>query len=339
MGNQQSSSNIINDTVNKSLSNILISSSSSCSQTNSLEQSQVFSNITGEEGCSVSITDVNQMSQQSPNFTCASSKTNDSELMAKFKTELEQQAEAHIKNSTIGNAESRVENSNKLVNDIVNNISISNISSCVQDNFLKQSQGVNNIKASCPSFCRQPEVCVQLAKINPAFATAFCDSSKCNINMSGFNQSAIQGAIANCLAEDTNYQKALGESANTLTQMAETTNDGVDVSKIVDSAGNAVSNIISSSQTVFIVIGVVIVILAALAAYFLLSGGSSKLPAMNYQQFRTRPSMFRYPLSANTQFSMGPQQPPGNILSGISQNINPSLIAQAAQFSNQYLKK
>lgn len=331
MGNQQSSSTVINDTVNKSLSNILMSSSSTCAQTNSLEQKQVFSNITGDEGCNVTISDVNQTALQSPNFTCSSTKTNESDLMSKFKTELNQQAEAHIKNSTIGNAESRVTNSNKIVNDIVNNISISNVSSCVQDNFLKQSQGVDNVKASCPGYCRNADVCVELVKVSPTFAAAFCDPSKCSINVSGFNQSAVQGSIASCLVEDTNYQKVLSESGNTLSQMAKTTNDGVDVAKIIDSTGDAVSGVINSAQTSIIVIGIVIVVLVAIAAYFLLSGGSSKLPQFNYSQANSRNEMFSGPRSNNSNFSMGPQRSPNNFNSFL-----PNFPLRSSGFNTTY---
>lgn len=326
MGNQQSSASVINDTVNKSLSNILMSSSSSCTQTNTLSQKQVFSNITADDGCSVSISNIDQTANQSPNFTCSSSVANSSDLTSKFKTDLDQKAAAQISNFTIGNAQSSSDIKNKLVNDITNNINISNVSTCVQDNFLKQSQGVDTVKASCPGYCRNAHVCAELAAISPTFAAAFCDPSKCSINISGFNQSAIQGAIGNCLSSDSNYQKTLTDAANAIAQDAKASNTGVDLSQIIASAGQAAADIIKSSQLTFIVIGIVIVIVLGIGAYFLLSGGSSNIPQFNY------PRQFQQQFSPviNT-----PQLPPRTVNSDLS-NINKMGVNLPGNIMNNY---
>jgi len=287
MGNQQSSSDVISDTVNKSVTKVLISSSSTCGQSNSLTQSQVFNNIKGDTGCSVNITNVSQTANQTPNFTCSSNTSNSTDLMSQLQTQLKQQAEANIENSTLGNAEAQTTNINKIVNDISTDINISSVSSCVQDNFLKQSQGVNTISASCPSYCRDPSICVQMAPYDPKF----CDMSKCAIEVSDFAQASMQGAVGNCLASNQNYQKILSESANTVSQLAKATNTGVDVSEIVTAggnvvsgaitaSGNAASGVISSSTMPFIVIGIVIVLALLVGAYFMLNGGGEQVASI-----------------------------------------------------------
>jgi hypothetical protein len=268
MGNQQSSSETVSDIVNKSVSNVLVSSSSTCAQNNSLENLQVFNNITADEGCSISISNVSQTANQSPNFTCSSSSANSTDLQSKFQAELKQQTDAAIKNTTLGNANAQSKNTSKTVNDISTNIDINTVSSCVQNNFLKQTQGVNNLKASCPSYCRNPDVCAKL----PAGST-FCDSSKCSIALTDFTQSSIQNAVGKCLADNTTYQKVLSETATKVSQEAAAKNAGVSVAEIVTAGGGAISGIISSSQTIFIVIGVVIVIIVAIAIYFSMGSG------------------------------------------------------------------
>lgn len=288
MGAQQSTSDTINDTVNKSVSNVLVSSSSSCGQNNSLENTQVFKNISADEGCSVSFSDISQKAQQSPNFTCSSNSKNDSQLATQFKNELQQQANATTSNFPIGYASDASKISNKLVNDITNNISISNVSSCVQNNFLKQSQGIDTIHASCPSYCRNQQICVDLAKVSPTLAATTCDMSKCNVPFNNISQSAIQSAVGNCLSNNTNYQHILGEASTNLAQTTTTKNTGVDVGGIIESVGTASSNILTASWLPFIVIGIVVVLVIGIGAYFLMSSGSS----VNYNngQFRLGPS-------------------------------------------------
>lgn len=264
MGNQESTANVISDVVNKSVTNVLASSSSNCAQTNNLVQEQVFKDLQADEGCSLSFSNISQTSVQSPNFTCSSDSKNDTALASQFKTELLQQANATVSNSTIGNAVANSLNKNNTINDIANNINISTISSCVQDNFLKQSQGFNTIKASCPAYCRNPQLCIGL---DPKI----CDMSKCSINYSDISQSATQSAVASCLSSNANYQKILSETSNKIAQEAKTTNTGVSIPDIIKSGGNALSSVIGATWLPFIIIGIVIIIVIAIGSYFLMS--------------------------------------------------------------------
>lgn len=261
MGNQQSSTTIINDTVNKAATNVLMNSSSECSQNNSLSQIQVFKNISGAKGCSPNFSS-DQSAQQSPNFTCASDSKNESDLLTKFENELTQQAEAQAKNFVVGNAETRASTSNKIVNDVLTNINISNLSTCIQDNMATQSQSLEGIEYGCPAYCGNPELCrVFLEFGHPEL----CDQDKCIVHVADLAQAAVQSAVGNCLSKNTNLQKAINDNAITTTQVSNSKNTGVDVAEIV-----------SSFTGPIIAIGVVVVIMLMIAAYFLLQGGGTK---------------------------------------------------------------
>lgn len=293
MGAQQSTSNVINDTVNKSISNVLVSSSSNCAQNNTLENTQIFKNITPDEGCSLTFTNISQTAQQSPNFTCSSNSTNDSQLATQFKNDLQQEIDKKVSNFPIGYASDVSEITNKLVNDITNNISISNVSSCVQNNMLQQKQEFDTIKGSCPSYCNKSnsQMCVDLAKISPSLAATTCDMSKCNITFNNITQSSIQSAVGNCLSSNANYQSILSETATELSQVAKSENKGVDLGGIFESLGNAASNLLTSSFLPLIIIGIVVVLVIAIGAYFLLSsGGSSNMKIQPNQLNASIPS-------------------------------------------------
>lgn len=329
MGNQESTAISVSETVNKSISNVLASSSSSCGQNNNLIQEQVFKDIEADEGCSLSFSNISQTAIQSPNFTCSSDSKNDSALANQFKTQLQQQADARVSNSTIGNAVANSLNKNKTINEIVNNISISNVSSCVQDNFLKQSQGFHTIKASCPGYCKNPQLCVGLD-------SKICDMSQCKIEYNNISQSATQNAVASCLSSNANYQKILSETANEITQEAKAVNTGVDVSKIVDSTGNAVSGIITSSGDAtsgvimstampFIIIGVVIILVIAISAYFLMSPSKGS----NAQMLQ----------NAYTGSGIGPQQSSQGMFNPSFMSQVPGLMSQVPNLMSQAYRR
>jgi hypothetical protein len=324
MGNQESTAIVVSDTVNKSISNVLASSSSSCGQNNSLIQEQVFKDIDVGEYCGFNASNISQTAIQSPNFTCASDSKNDSALANQFKNELDQQVKASVSNSTIGNAVANSINKNKTINEISNNISISNVSSCVQDNFLKQSQGFHTIKASCPGYCKNPQLCVGL---DPKI----CDMSLCQVNFNNISQLATQNAVASCLSSNANYQKVLSETANEITQEAKAVNTGVDVSKIVDSTGNAVSGVITSSGDAasgvimstampFIIIGIVIILVIAISAYFLMSPSKGSNAQM-------------------LQNAYGPQQSSQGMFNPSFMSQVPGLMSQASGLMSQAYRR
>ena len=93
MGNQQSVASTINDTINKSISNVL-TSSTNCSQNNTVDAMITFQGIKTKGGCKLNFSDINQTINAAPNMTCAQSAANQAALASQFQTELNQNAAA-----------------------------------------------------------------------------------------------------------------------------------------------------------------------------------------------------------------------------------------------------
>lgn len=215
----KASSEVVNDTINKSVSNVLMQSSQSCSQNNSLTQDISFEKIKAADGCSLNFSGISQTAIQSPNFTCSSDSKNESQLATAFKTELQQQSEAALKGVALG-AEVESEIKNKLVNDITANINISQVSSCVQDNLAKQLLNFENISGSCPIYCRNPTICKDVPQI--------CDMDKCEITFKDISQSLTQEAVGNCLSSNTAVNQIVNDVSNKTQQKSSSKLEGID---------------------------------------------------------------------------------------------------------------
>jgi hypothetical protein len=252
MGNQQSTSTAISDVVNKSMTNVLISNSSTCGQNNSSVQELSFDNIEAGDGCSLSFNNISQTTSQTPNFTCSSQSQNETELLNKFKTELEQQASAAV--SGLGGALNSEATSNTISmvrNEIENNINISNTSTCVQNNVSEQLLNFSKIKTSCPAYCRNPSLCKGVEKL--------CDMDKCETDFSNISQSITQAAVANCLSSNSTITKIINDAANDISQTAESKNTGIDLFASLASFGSSLIPLI-----IGVVVLVVIIILSTL---------------------------------------------------------------------------
>lgn len=222
MGNQQSSADIVNDVLNKTVTNVLIENSQNCSQNNTSVQDMSFNDISADEGCSINFSGISQTALVAPNFTCSSKQENNSELMNKLQTALGSEAESKLSGLAGAlNSESRTTIKNKIVNEITNNINMSNVSSCVQDNLSKQKLQFKKIVASCPSYCRNVRQCKGVENM--------CDMSQCKINFTDINQSLTNKAVASCMSANENVQKIVNDVANDVTSSAKASNTGIDI--------------------------------------------------------------------------------------------------------------
>lgn len=216
MGNQQSITNVITDTVNKSVTNVLISNSSHCSQTNAALQSIGISNVRSQEGCTLTISGISQTSVQAPSFDCISQTMNEKELSSQFVTALKQEAKATVEGFPGALNSQAISNTvNKLINDIENNVSISNASSCVVNTLAEQMQEYGNLDLSCPAHCRDPSR-------NPRRS----DSSTCRNTIKDLTQDITQAAVAKCISTNENLSKIIADAANDLEQESESENKG-----------------------------------------------------------------------------------------------------------------
>lgn len=223
MGNQQSISNTVNDTVNKALTNVMMSSSQNCGQNTSAVQTMNFENLTFDKGCRGAFTDISQKAEQSPNFSCAMDAKNSQELLSQFKTQLDQNAQSKV--SGIGGAlnSQAISNSiNKLENEISNNINISNVATCVQDNLSQQTMNFKNMQVSCPIYCGDLSQCKDLPP-------SLCDMSQCKVPFENISQNLVQKAVANCLSSNSNVQSAINTASSEIKQSTASENTGVNM--------------------------------------------------------------------------------------------------------------
>jgi hypothetical protein len=221
MGNNQSISNTVSQVVNKSVSDVLIQNSSSCAQNNSSVQTLDISNINVGPACQLDITNINQKSVQTPNFSCSASQNSESALSAQLASVLQQNAKAElsgipgaINNQAISNAVS------KTVNDVTNNINMSNTASCVQSNLQNQGLVIDRINESCqfPSFCGS------LTSTSPQILQNACLPRV--VNIGNINQSLTQAAVANCLTNNKTISEAATKISTEVKQEATAVNTG-----------------------------------------------------------------------------------------------------------------
>ena len=258
MGNQQSTTSTINDTINKAVSNVLMSSSSNCAQNNSSNQTISVSNIHANN-CGLNVSGISQTSTQTPNFTCSSDSQNSADLQNQFKTQLQQQAESQVKN--LGGAlNSQAVSSavNTLTNSVENNINISQVSSCVQNNIASQNIQVNGVTATCPGYC------------TTGCPTGYtCDLANCSVNITDISQNLTQAAVGSCLATNKSLASAVTTAANSISQSASSTNSGIDIVSLLSSFG---------TFYIAIIVGIVVICLASLSSSIAsaLSGGGQE---------------------------------------------------------------
>lgn len=278
MGNQQSISTVINDTINKSMTDVLMSSSQNCSQTNSLVQTMNFNNITSEPGCSLKFSNISQDAKQSPNFKCALQSENSSKLLTDFKTTLEQ--EASSKTSGIGgslNSQSISDVKNRLINDITSKININTVANCVQDTLAEQTVNFTNIKGSCPSWCNNPALCA--AGLPSDLALKLCDTNLCTVSYDKISQNLVQSVVGECLSENKNVSDAVNTASNEIKQTSTSSSTGFDPASFM------------TSLLPSIIISCIILVILSSIGYFMMSaqGGDGEMPNMpnmpNMQNF------------------------------------------------------
>ncbi len=263
MGNQQSRSSIVQDVVNKSVSNVLMSSSSSCSQNNSMSQDLNISDIIVHGG-SLEVSGISQTGQQIPNFTCSSDSANSSSLANQFKTQLDQQATSAL--SGLGGAANSESNSSvvgNLKNEIEQNINISNVSKCVQDNLAKQKTNIGKFEINVPGYCA--------TGCPPGYS---CDMDACTVKVKDISQSLTQSAVGQCMASNQNLQQAINSASNQIKTSSVAENKGIDVAGMFNSLVSAVTGPMK-----YFVIGIIVVIILVIlvGGYFLMSPAGQEI--------------------------------------------------------------
>lgn len=224
MGSAQSISEAVSNTVTNSVTNVLVNNSASCGQNNSAAQTLTFKNIDAGN-CNVDFTNISQQTAQTPNFSCSSESTSNSELQTALKTALQQAAKSELS----GLSGAIVSNSlsttvSNVVNNISTNINMSNTSSCVQNNLTTQEQVYQNIKEGCPKSCSATS---DISKLTPAQILAM--NQLCTINFNNISQTMTQAAVAKCLSNNKAIQEAVAQISTEVKQEATAVNSGISV--------------------------------------------------------------------------------------------------------------
>lgn len=207
MGNAQSISDNIYDTISQSLTNILVQNSLGCSNNDAVEQTLSIRNITAPKGCSLNFEGISQSAIFLPDITCGMSTDNKGQLISKLKDELRLQARAKL--SGIGgaiNSQSISKIINKLVNDISVNIDIQQISKCVSQHIAKQRLSLENISTHCPAYCSDVSLCKGID----------CDMSQCKTSFKNISQSILLATVSKCISQSTNLHNVVNEASTKL---------------------------------------------------------------------------------------------------------------------------
>lgn len=213
MGNQSSKARTETNIVNESITNVLMSSSQSCSANMSANQELTFSDIK-TRGCTVNFKDISQEADLTQNFSCSQNSDQSSELAAKFKTELDVKTEALTKGMTIGSNSSESETLTNLKNKVVANINISSIATCVANAISNQKLSFGKLDIDC---------------------TGADDKS---LNFNNIKQKLTMTQVAKCIQSNKAASEATTEFENKLKLMTTAKTEGIDLFASLASLGS-----------------------------------------------------------------------------------------------------
>jgi hypothetical protein len=215
MGPQQSKSVDMATIVNESVTDVFMSNSQSCTQSNVQTQTMILEGIdTSGTNCGIDISNVTQASLQSPNLSCISNNANSTDIMTKLTDTIDQKAKAAVSGAS-GSVYSKsdAENIANVTNTIKTKIDISTASTCIQNNFNSQDMILKNFKSGCPACCG-----------NMNGIPKNCD---CKLKVSKIHQTALQTASANCITNNTAVAKAIADANANFKQASTANNSGI----------------------------------------------------------------------------------------------------------------
>lgn len=133
--------------INKSITEVIVSNSSSCSQSSNGIQSISISDIKLKY-CPLTII-VDQSNATTMELTCLNTTVSDTELQNQFKSNLEAKVASEIKGLNFGLSKSQTDNMTSIVNEIQNKINIQNIAQLVQNSINEQIVSIDKIEVEC----------------------------------------------------------------------------------------------------------------------------------------------------------------------------------------------
>jgi hypothetical protein len=199
----ESTSNIVNEAI----TDVLMESSSSCQNNQTIFQEQDISDIK-IIGCSLNIM---QSATASLNLSCSQDTTQNSELATKFSNTLDKKLESSVKGIMIGLSDTEVKSVENLVNKVKNSINISNVASCVASTLINQKQKLGKIEVDCTKL--------------PVGASSIVS----------FNQVVVSNAVAKCMQSNSAANQAITELDNKIKTAQSAQTVGLDLAALASS--------------------------------------------------------------------------------------------------------
>lgn len=199
-----SKTEVINEAVSKTLTDIAISNKTECKSSNKQDFLQEISNIKAGPNCGIRISGVTQDVTQDIKQLCISKNIKESKLQKQFKAKLKQNLKKASQGFELQVLDASMNKTvNKTVDIVETNVDIENLLSCISDQTQNVKQFLNDISNhSCPSFCNTD--CGKDCNMEYR-------RDMCTINIENIMQKGLQKATQNCLADNKNYTEAIQE--------------------------------------------------------------------------------------------------------------------------------
>lgn len=266
----ETSSTVLTEIVNKTTTDVVMSSINSSSQSNMASNILKIQDIKAGPACSIDIT-TKQSIIQTPDFSSVSEISQNSDLATAIKDAIE----TAVKNTSRGiqfmSSPENTETINRQMNEISTSVSNTSVVSCLQTNTASNDLLIQNVQSNCPKLCEKENL--QFSQ----FFTPLDFDKLCTTTISN-SQDIVQAAVASCLSKNQQVTKAINELATTLTSSVEQEKVGIDPEgiiestgdaggNIIDKGGKAASSVISSFQTLFIIGGIVLIVFLLYMAF------------------------------------------------------------------------
>ncbi len=262
----ETSSTVLTEIVNKTTTEVIMSSINQSSQSNLASNTLAIKDIRAGPACSIDIT-TTQSVIQTPNFQSVSELDQNSNLSTAIKDALESTIKSTNRGVQFMSSPDNTETINRQINEISAGVSKTSIVSCLQTNTATNDLLIQNVESNCSKLCNNE---------NPNFNQYFTpmDLDKICTTTISSSQDIVQAAVASCLSKNQQVTDAINDLANTLVTSVEQEKAGLDPEGIIESTGQAAGGVIESggkaAKDVFSSLTIVFVIAGVLAIAFLL---------------------------------------------------------------------
>lgn len=205
MGATISTQKTIIDTINKSVSDVLMENLSSCGVNSSILQSMNFSNIEADN-CDISFSNISQSANSIMEVKCIDKNLNEFEALYKIQNNLTNNFKTETSGLNFGLNVNMNTTIDKKVSEIVNNINIKNLSECINNSIIQQTMNFGNIKVKN---CKKP------------------------LTFDNIAQEIINTQVADCIRENQNINKIVNDIVNETKQNFSTKTVGLDFNVII----------------------------------------------------------------------------------------------------------